>query len=68
MPLKTFVKVGCITNLSDARYCAGMGVDMLGFRAVEVRKTTSNLRNFRKFEDGLQVLWSLQRFMAVKKP
>src|SRR5688572_33445133 len=35
MPLKTFVKVGCITNLSDARYCAGMGVDMLGFRVVE---------------------------------
>jgi phosphoribosylanthranilate isomerase len=35
MPLKTFVKVGCITNLSDARYCAGMGADMLGFRAVE---------------------------------
>ena len=29
MPLKTFVKVGNITNLSDARYCAGMGVDML---------------------------------------
>ena len=35
MPLKTFVKVGSITNLSDARYCAGMMVDMLGFRAVE---------------------------------
>ena len=35
MTLKTFVNVGCITNLSDARYCAGMGVDMLGFRAVE---------------------------------
>lgn len=35
MPLKTFVKVGCVTNLSDARYCAGMGVDMLGFRVVE---------------------------------
>ena len=31
MNLKTFVKVGSITNLSDARYCAGMGVDMLGF-------------------------------------
>jgi phosphoribosylanthranilate isomerase len=29
--LKTKVKVGKITNLSDARYCAGMGVDMLGF-------------------------------------
>jgi phosphoribosylanthranilate isomerase len=35
MPLKTFVKVGRITNLSDARYCAGMGVDMLGFRTME---------------------------------
>lgn len=31
MPLKTIVKVGNITNLSDARYCAGMGVSMLGF-------------------------------------
>lgn len=38
MPLKTLVKVGSITNLSDARYCAGMGVDMLGFRAVEGAK------------------------------
>ena len=29
--LRTFVKVGSVTNLSDARYCAAMGVDMLGF-------------------------------------
>lgn len=34
MPLKTLVKVGSITNLTDARYCAGMEVDMLGFRVV----------------------------------
>ncbi|MFT6867379.1 MAG: phosphoribosylanthranilate isomerase [Cyclobacteriaceae bacterium] len=31
MGLKTLVKVGEISNLSDARYCAGMGVEMLGF-------------------------------------
>lgn len=31
MKLKTFVKVGSITNLSDARFCAGFGVDLLGF-------------------------------------
>jgi phosphoribosylanthranilate isomerase len=31
MSLKTLVKVGNITNLSDARYCAGMGVEMIGF-------------------------------------
>ncbi len=31
MSLKTFVKVSNISSLSDARYCAGMGVDILGF-------------------------------------
>lgn len=35
MGLSTTVKVGSITNLSDARYCAGMGVDLLGFNAVD---------------------------------
>lgn len=32
MALRTLVKVGQISNLSDARYCSGMNVDMLGFR------------------------------------
>lgn len=31
MQLKTRVKVGEVTNLSDARYCAGMGVEYIGF-------------------------------------
>ncbi|WP_179213310.1 phosphoribosylanthranilate isomerase [Ekhidna lutea] len=31
MALKTFVKISNISNLSDARYCAGMMVDVLGF-------------------------------------
>lgn len=35
MLLKTFVKVGKITNLSDARYCSGMGVNVLGFEVIE---------------------------------
>jgi phosphoribosylanthranilate isomerase len=35
MALRTSVKVGHITNLSDARYCAGMGVEMLGFSVIE---------------------------------
>jgi phosphoribosylanthranilate isomerase len=29
--LSTVVKISNVTNLSDARYCAGMGVEMLGF-------------------------------------
>jgi len=40
MSLKTKVKAGNITNLSDARYCAGMGVDWLGFPADEVNPAT----------------------------
>lgn len=35
MALSTFVKVSGITNLSDARYCAGMYVDLLGFSLEE---------------------------------
>lgn len=31
MALETFVKVSNVNNLSDARYCAGMGVDVVGF-------------------------------------
>lgn len=34
MPLKTKVKVSHISNLSDARYCAGMGVEILGFQVI----------------------------------
>ncbi|MEQ8472207.1 MAG: phosphoribosylanthranilate isomerase [Marinoscillum sp.] len=35
MSLKTFVKIGKIENLSDARYCAGMMADILGFNLEE---------------------------------
>ncbi len=31
MQLKTRVKVSHVTNLHEARYCAGMGVEMIGF-------------------------------------
>ena len=29
--LSTIVKISQVTNLSDAGYCAGMGVEMIGF-------------------------------------
>jgi len=31
MALKLTVKINSVTNLSDARYCAGMGVELIGF-------------------------------------
>ncbi len=40
MSLKTKVKAGNITNLSDARYCAGMGVDWLSFPVPAVNPVT----------------------------
>ncbi|MEN2283468.1 phosphoribosylanthranilate isomerase [Algoriphagus sp. SE2] len=35
MALRTFVKISGVTNLSDARYCAGMYVDLIGFAVEE---------------------------------
>ena len=35
MALKTKVKINRITNLTDARYCSGMYVDILGFSLEE---------------------------------
>jgi len=34
MSLKAYVKVGTLSNLGDVRYCAGMGVDMIGFQVI----------------------------------
>ena len=41
--LRTLIKVSNINNLSDARYCAGMGVEMLGFSMDEL--------SFEKFKE-----------------
>jgi phosphoribosylanthranilate isomerase len=49
MALKTLVKVGKITNLSDARYCSGMGVDMLGFRVMESDANYLRPETFKEF-------------------
>lgn len=48
MGLKTFVKISNISNLSDARYCAGMMVDVLGFN---IDPTTENHVNEQEFAE-----------------
>lgn len=48
MALKTFVKVGKISNLSDARYCAGMSVDMLGFSVIANQENYVSPELFRE--------------------
>jgi phosphoribosylanthranilate isomerase len=48
MPLKTLVKVGNISNLSDARYCAGMGAEMLGFVVIEGQNNFIHSKSYQE--------------------
>lgn len=48
MSLQILVKVGNVTNLSDARYCAGMGVEIVGF---PVGKTNSSALSSTKIKE-----------------
>jgi phosphoribosylanthranilate isomerase len=48
MGLKLAVKVSDISNLSNARYCAGMGVEYLGFN---LNETSSSYINPTQFQD-----------------
>lgn len=47
MSLKTLVKVGEVNNLSDARYCAGMGVEYIGFQLDENHDKFVDINTFQ---------------------
>ncbi len=48
MALKLSVKIGDVTNLSDARYAAGMGVDYIGFN---IDSTSQNFVTAKTFKE-----------------
>ena len=52
--LRTLVKMSNITNLSDARYCAGMGVEWLGFPMDDA--SFEKYREIRGWVSGVQVV------------
>ena len=52
--LRTLVKISNITNLSDARYCAGMGVEWLGFSMDDA--SFEKYREIRGWVSGVQVV------------
>ncbi|RAJ94491.1 phosphoribosylanthranilate isomerase [Larkinella arboricola] len=59
MALKTIVKISNVTNLSDARYCAGMGVDLLGFSMDESSEqyvAPDTFREIRSWVTGLHIV------------
>lgn len=52
--LKTIIKVSNLNNLSDARYCAGMGVEMLGFSMDEL--DFDKFKEMRGWLAGVQIV------------
>lgn len=53
MALRTFVKVSGINNLSDARYCAGMEVNELGFNIEPDHENFTDPQKFKEMTDWL---------------
>lgn len=71
MALQTQVLVSCITNLSDARYCAGMGVDLLGF-ALEPDHPDyvppEQFREITQWVEGIRLVGEISRAIASDVP
>jgi phosphoribosylanthranilate isomerase len=53
MALKTFVKISGVNNLSDARYCAGMQVNLMGFSLEEGDKNFVSPEKFKEISGWL---------------
>lgn len=53
MALKTFVKISDVSNLSDARYCAGMLVNYMGFNIDPSSSKSINVDEFTAISSWL---------------
>ncbi|TVP52803.1 MAG: phosphoribosylanthranilate isomerase [Mongoliibacter sp.] len=62
MALKTFVKISAVNNLSDARYCAGMQVNLMGFNLEENNKNYTSPEKFKEITDWLSGLEYIAEF------
>lgn len=60
MALKTFVKISGVNNLSDARYCAGMGVNQLGFNIEDKHLIILIHNRLKNYQIGFLVLILLE--------
>ncbi len=59
MAISKIVKINHINNLSDARYCAGMGVEMLGFSIDEGSKhyvSHDKFKEIRSWITGIKIV------------
>lgn len=51
MALKTFVKISNVSSLSDARYCAGMMVDIIGFNIDPSSETHISVEDYNEITE-----------------
>lgn len=65
MALSTYVKLSTVTNLSDARYAAGMGVDALGFRLEEGQPGYVNPTQFHGITEWLAGVALVGEFLGT---
>jgi len=67
MALKTFVIVSGVNNLSDARYCAGMGVDLIGFALEEGQEghvAPNDYKEITEWLEGVQYVGEFENASA----
>ncbi|HSI76003.1 MAG TPA: hypothetical protein VK957_08905 [Lunatimonas sp.] len=62
MALKTFVKISNVNNLSDARYCSGMYVDLMGFAIEPTDENYLSPDAFKEITDWLSGLQYVGEF------
>ena len=62
MALKTFVKISSVNNLSDARYCAGMYVNLLGFSLENTSENFVSPEKYKEITDWLSGLEYVAEF------
>lgn len=62
MSLKTFVKISSVNNLSDARYCAGMYVNLMGFSLENKSENFVSPEKYKEITDWLSGLEYVAEF------
>ncbi len=65
MTLKCIVKVNAINNLSDARYCAGMGVTLLGYPLDPANPNALQLNDFKEINEWLAGVHTVGEYGAA---
>ena len=64
MALRTIVKISDVNNLSDARYCAGMLVDMMGFNIDNKATDSKTIEEFTAITSWLAGVQFVGEFIS----